>query len=402
LIDREKALRILGLPPVLLAIALQIMPLSRVLFTVPTGGTVGYAILFRWAVGASALLGSYDAVSGASTVITSKPTATGTNGVPFSYRITTGPEVANQYAAAPLPSGLTINTTTGKISGTPTSSGITLTTLTASHDGGPNRTVQATLTITIVSEEGTPPSILTQPLGQTVNAGTMAVFAVEAEGTPPFTYQWIKDAEPLSGATNDVLILDPTIEADEGSYRVRVSNNAGSITSESAELVVETPMVAPSITEQPISRVAIAGESVMLAVAADGTAPLSFQWRKNHTPLSGATSATLMLASVTTADSGSYTVTVSNAAGSDTSAPAELTVQEVEIPDLRLTNAVLSGGLIRFHVIGPTNGTAVVWGSSDLRQWAPLRTNVLEIGGSEYTGPTGIGPLFFRVGLVAP
>ena len=55
--------------------------------------------------GPAALLGGVDAVSGASTTITSAKTGTATNGVAYSYRITTGPDVANRFAAAPLPAG---------------------------------------------------------------------------------------------------------------------------------------------------------------------------------------------------------------------------------------------------------------------------------------------------------
>lgn len=78
-----------------------------------------FANVSTWIAGAFALLASYNSVSGASTTITSAKTALVTNGVAFSYRITTGPEVGKMFAAAPLPSGLIVGTTTGRITGTP-------------------------------------------------------------------------------------------------------------------------------------------------------------------------------------------------------------------------------------------------------------------------------------------
>jgi hypothetical protein len=84
--------------------------------------------------------------------------------------------------------------------------------------------------------------------------------------------------------------------------------------------------IAPAITAQPVSRTVDAGATVSLSVSATGTPAPAFQWRKDGAPIAGATSATLTLASVTSAQSGSYTVVATNAAGSVTSTAATLTV----------------------------------------------------------------------------
>jgi PKD repeat protein len=65
---------------------------------------------------------------------------------------------------------------------------------------------------------------------------------------------------------------------------------------------------------------------VEFTVTATGTAPLEYQWRKDNADLAGATNSTYVIASATTADAGTYTVVVRNAAGSRTSEPATLTV----------------------------------------------------------------------------
>jgi len=84
--------------------------------------------------------------------------------------------------------------------------------------------------------------------------------------------------------------------------------------------------IAPAITEQPVSTAVPAGGSTGFSVAATGSNPLSYQWRFNSNPIAGATSASLSLTSVTSAQAGVYSVTVSNAAGSVTSTGATLTV----------------------------------------------------------------------------
>jgi alpha-tubulin suppressor-like RCC1 family protein len=81
---------------------------------------------------------------------------------------------------------------------------------------------------------------------------------------------------------------------------------------------------APAITTQPTGLVVIPGTTATFAVAATGTGPLSFQWRRNGTDLPGATTPVLTLANVSGADAGNYSVVVSNSAGSATSADAPL------------------------------------------------------------------------------
>jgi hypothetical protein len=88
-----------------------------------------------------------------------------------------------------------------------------------------------------------------------------------------------------------------------------------------------TQPVAPAITAQPQNNTVTAGQTAAFTVTASGTGPLSYQWEKNNTSISGATSASYTTPATTTADSGSsFTVTVSNSAGNVTSNRATLTV----------------------------------------------------------------------------
>src|SRR5262249_50367992 len=116
--------------------------------------------------------------------------------------------------------------------------------------------------------------------------------------------------------------------ADGGAaLSVVVTSAAGSVTSRAALLTVSAGATAPTITTQPADRTVSSGQTATFTVVASGTAPLSYQWRKNGTAISGATSASYTTPAETTADSGAtFSVVVTNSAGSVTSRNAVLTV----------------------------------------------------------------------------
>lgn len=93
-----------------------------------------------------------------------------------------------------------------------------------------------------------------------------------------------------------------------------------------ADVYTGTNTIAPTITQQPATTSAIEGGAATFVAAASGSAQLSFQWRFNNNPISGATNTTLTLLNLTTNAAGQYSLTASNAAGSSNSAPATLTV----------------------------------------------------------------------------
>jgi hypothetical protein len=177
------------------------------------------------------------------------------------------------------------------------------------------------------------PSLTAQPANATVTAGQAAKFSVSATGTAPIAYQWRKNMVNIGGATGASYTTPVTTTADNNSkFDVMVSNSAGSITSAQATLTVNAAAVAPSITTQPASQTVTAGQTAMFSVVATGTAPLSYQWRKNTVNISGATGASYTTPATTTADNNSkFDVIVSNSAGSMTSAQATLTVSAAPV-----------------------------------------------------------------------
>ncbi len=82
------------------------------------------------------------------------------------------------------------------------------------------------------------PSITVQPEDVIVGPGETVTFSVDASGSAPLAYQWTKDGADVPGGTDADLIFDNAQAADEGSYACTVSNDAGSVESYAATLIV--------------------------------------------------------------------------------------------------------------------------------------------------------------------
>ena len=87
-----------------------------------------------------------------------------------------------------------------------------------------------------------------QPPSQTVPAGGSATFTANATGTPPFTYQWFFNGNPITGATSDTLVLTNLQTSQSGPYTVTVNNQSGTATSAPATLTVTPPQGGPVVT----------------------------------------------------------------------------------------------------------------------------------------------------------
>ena len=107
------------------------------------------------------------------------------------------------------------------------------------------------------------------------------------------------------------------------------SESTGSSTSPSASTPALTPtlvVTAPTITAQPANLTVIELQQASFSVAAAGGGSLTYQWKRNGTPIAGATSSTLTISSTLPADhNAKYSAVVTNSAGSVTSTEAVLT-----------------------------------------------------------------------------
>ncbi|MEJ8851979.1 immunoglobulin domain-containing protein [Variovorax rhizosphaerae] len=234
------------------------------------------------------------------------------------------------------------------------------------------------------------PIVTAGPNSTTVAAGQQATFSVTATGTAPLSYQWSRNGTSIPGATGASYTTPATTDADNGaSFVATVTNVAGSATSGAAVLSVTAAPVAPSIVTQPASVTVVAGQTASFSVVADGSAPSSYQWRRNGTTIPGATAVSYTLQNASAADNGAQvSVVVSNAAGSVTSNAATLTVGAVAIAPAVTTppaNAsVTAGQTATFSVIA--TGTAPLG-----YQWQRNNANIAGASSASYTTPaTGL------------
>ena len=174
-----------------------------------------------------------------------------------------------------------------------------------------------------------PPLLTSQPLSRTNQAGTSATFSVTALGSEPLIYQWqrggvtLTNGGAISGATTNRLSVNPVQAAASGEYQVIVTNSYGAVTSEVAVLTV----LDPGIVTQPASQSVSPGQSATFAVAAAGTGPLSYQWRRDGVAVAAGTNSSLTLTGLGPADAGRYfDVVVCGGQGCVTSIAALLTV----------------------------------------------------------------------------
>jgi hypothetical protein len=89
---------------------------------------------------------------------------------------------------------------------------------------------------------------------------------------------------------------------------------------------IYTPGGLPVLVRQPASQWVYGGQSATFTTQAYATGPFTYQWSHDGTAISGATNATLTLASTSAADAGGYTVAVKNSTGLVTASTAQLVI----------------------------------------------------------------------------
>ncbi|MGV3772376.1 MAG: immunoglobulin domain-containing protein [Verrucomicrobiales bacterium] len=83
---------------------------------------------------------------------------------------------------------------------------------------------------------------------------------------------------------------------------------------------------APTVSQHPVNATAMIGGNLVLTAGAFGSLPLEYQWLFNGQPIEGATSQTLELNELTSAQSGKYSLRVTNPSGTQTSNEATVSV----------------------------------------------------------------------------
>ena len=177
--------------------------------------------------------------------------------------------------------------------------------------------------------------ISTQPAATvTACAGASSqTIGVTASGSNLF-YEWYKNGVKLvnganvSGVTTNQITFNNIQLSDSGYYYVRIHNGCNYENSDSSRLIINN---IPVITTEPINQSSCVGGSVALSVVSSGLG-LTYQWQKNGVDISnggnisGATSSTLTVTSLSNADTMMYRCIVTNACGTDTSSTVKISL----------------------------------------------------------------------------
>lgn len=260
-------------------------------------------------------------------------------------------------------------TDNGHISGS-TTTNLTVNSITTSDAGnyrvvvtnshGSATSSNATLTVLV------PATITIQPTNQSVLLSNNVTFTATATGTPPLAYRWyfngtaLADGGRVSGSGTANLTIFDVQTNDAGPYELVVTNSYRMATSAVAVLTVLVPA---AITISPTNQSVLQSSNVRFTAGATGTAPLSYQWYFNGSPLvdggpvSGSETAGLNISNVQTNNGGSYQLVVTNSYGSAASALATLTVVVPAGITMAPTNEVaLLGGATVFSAAGSGTG----------------------------------------------
>lgn len=229
---------------------------------------------------------------------------------------------------------------------------------------GAGATISSSATLTVL----VPVSIISQPTSlslrgsnDVVNYGqtfSNAVFTVQANsGNPPVTYQWYRNGAIIPGATGPTFTIPNATLADEGLYRVNVSDAISTAPSDEVRLSV---LIAPFITQQLQGRTVAEGTPVTLQLGVRGNpTPFGYRFRRTGVNLTNVvttqTTAAITLPGIRTNEAGTYTVIVTNAASFQPGILSSNTYLTVVVPP---TNQVAdSGANVTFSVAAFGTGT---------------------------------------------
>ena len=145
------------------------------------------------------------------------------------------------------------------------------------------------------------------------------------------------------------------------------------------------PVEKPALTSQPASQSVVQGSAAIFTATATGGAALAYQWKKNGTDISGATSSIYITPATTMADDGAqFSVVVGNSAGTVTSNAARLTVTDVAVAPAITRHpenlSVVTGSAASFSV--SATGTSPL-----IYQWKKNGTDIPGASSSTYTTP---------------
>ena len=299
--------------------------------------------------------------------ITTDSLSDGTVGEPYSAKLqATGNNITWSVASGNLPTGLTLESNTGTISGTPTAAGTSTFTVTAENSAG---SASKKFTIQIAHQ---PIAITTQPADVSVQEGQTATFTVGATGES-LSYQWQQSTDRGSSWTDiddatsvSYTTAATTMNMNGYQYCCKVTGaDNQTVTSNAATLTV-TPVPVTGVSLDKITLELFTGNTATLTatVHPDNATNQNVTWSSDKPEV-----ATVDNGTVTAVGAGEATITVTTEDGCKT-ATCIVTVT-VPVTGVKLNKETLElftdGSETLTATVEPGNATNknVTWSSSD-------------------------------------
>jgi hypothetical protein len=232
---------------------------------------------------------------------------------------------------------------------------------------GTATTLVAALTINV------PPVVTTNPVSQTVTAGTQVTFTAAATDAATPAVQWQVSTNGstwtnLAGATSTSYSVTTTAAMQGYQYRAVFSDSYGLTATTTAATV--SIISAPAVTTNPTAQTGVVGATVSFTAVASGYPVPTVQWQLStdngatFSNISGATATTYSVAVTTAANGNQYRAVFTNSQGTATTSAALLTVTTVPVVTTNpLSKAVTAGTQVTF-TSAASGATNTQWQSS--------------------------------------
>ena len=183
----------------------------------------------------------------------------------------------------------------------------------------------------------TKPIVIDNILNQIICAGGQLNYNVNVKLKPneAVGYQWFFNQDPIANAVKSSFALDNVQLANNGLYKLRITNACGIAYSNESELkVAEKPLVTVPL---PVNKKVCEGVSFTLKPTIFSLLPNTHQWYKNGLPYVGQENDSLLMKRFSNGDVANYSVTISNRCGTTTSKDGNLIMKNLPSSNQILT-----------------------------------------------------------------